>query len=1062
MFSCIGHDDLEKVSEDAHQCIKCKFFHLSKLEFPKLFNLVSSLNGSNGEWTNADDLWFSIMCIYYLVKYVSILFIVLILILNYRLFLMSSSFLYKRTLQIIEVRELLHIKGHMVYNAVVDMICGILFLVVAFFVFIFSYVFWWTVYILCIYFIAKVVLITTLLSVGLGLILGSLLFNAIGLWWVYFVVIQSVKLFRKPTQLNGNNGEWTNSDDTRPPSTQGRIRGQADRNVEPVVYQPRLPGVQRIDTRVCAHYLVGRCTRLNCRFQHPIPEESLQILTVEGEDAPLIKPIIPVLWDFGGVVWDGVTFRRKSMDSFVIKPESQVFAKQQKDGTWFLQSESESGVLTPIQFLHDKYPAFEYGIVNYKGYDKVLISDRVLIYLRTENKICSKELRNQNALAGMIIHKYPLMPEQLIKHTIEFYLYRCSLLKNDTDISVRECERINATAMTHLSFSEWQYKQAVNDFKKDPYDYNDLFEKGPGKGFVLEVDPESHKILDGPRFTSQEIKKVKEFVVFCSFLPKGSFEYINPSNLSMCNGLARYLARREGEDELNSNQLRILSGYDNSKINHVASLCGAKIEHLEKGKFLVKGPHRIPFKQDRRYTPFTRALIDRFSYGYLFVSVMLYFVSIFIGALWNSVGYIFDGTYKFVPHVDRVIASVAPPHDKKDLYTKYITDNLKFFKIVNSDTHCESNVKWEVAKQNSYARLYGSFGEGALVDRLAPAICKAFFKSSFSFEEILPLCVEHQTPTFGFVYYETDISKCDMSNRFAIMVVCHAIIEKVAGITIADYLIRQLHCPTKLVNPDNDSEFTFFKPYFFFLYSGSVLTTLLNNIASYYIFVSIYLECKVSAMDVCFHDCQEVSQRNQFWKTFLGSEKSYGAFFSDDGLLKIDCHVTKESVEQAAYSVGYKLTVDERNSPARMTFLKSCSDGEESLLTIGPILRTLGHVDKWEGVTFGLSQADFLGKNKTELFEIHGKQRITGLKNEPGNRILNALRRRFGVVVPSSYISDEVLYRRYDFSQSDLDILETHIEQLHLGSCITGFAVQKIFHVDYATPDPRGSSPLNP
>lgn len=56
MFSLQGHDSMEKIDSDLYRCIECEFYHMNSLFFPKLFKLESDLNGSNGEWTNTDDI----------------------------------------------------------------------------------------------------------------------------------------------------------------------------------------------------------------------------------------------------------------------------------------------------------------------------------------------------------------------------------------------------------------------------------------------------------------------------------------------------------------------------------------------------------------------------------------------------------------------------------------------------------------------------------------------------------------------------------------------------------------------------------------------------------------------------------------------------------------------------------------------------------------------------------------------------------------------------------------------------------------------------------------------
>jgi len=379
----------------------------------------------------------------------------------------------------------------------------------------------------------------------------------------------------------------------------------------------------------------------------------------------------------------------------------------------------------------------------------------------------------------------------------------------------------------------------------------------------------------------------------------------------------------------------------------------------------------------------------------------------------------------------------------------WAADDRTMWKIFTNDVSFESKLKDELAKHNSYPRLYASAEHGCLVDKIAPEIVKVADLTPLRFHEICPNelgleftcafkdCQETLGSDDMFTWfdsgdssksvyfsddgflrividgvvsvYETDISKCDMSNRFAVFLWAYARISRVAGVQFAQRIVKQCAQDTKLYNPENRREFVVLQPETFFEYSGHVMTTVLNNVASRLIFYSIYLAV------------------------------------IDHGVVSV------ETIVNAAAAVGYIVTVKECSSLASSTFLKRAYDGARSFLCLGTLLRSFGTIEAFSPEVFGLTPAQYNTYTKRELFERYGYMRLTGLVNEPGNVILSALRARFGVPERVPHVTPvAALIERYGIHSYDLEVLAGLIHQMSYGDSLSCPALDAIFRVDYS------------
>lgn len=272
-------------------------------------------------------------------------------------------------------------------------------------------------------------------------------------------------------------------------------------------------------------------------------------------------------------------------------------------------------------------------------------------------------------------------------------------------------------------------------------------------------------------------------------------------------------------------------------------------------------------------------------------------------------------------------------------------------------------------------------------------------------------------------HYCVDISSCDVSNGQAIFDLLQELSD---GDSVAAGIVRRLikQCATNLrvTHPqDRGESFTFMskRPV---EYSGSLITTVLNNIASSIIGMSVYDSLKNGAPD------GEIRSR----------------------------------ILQAAARVGYIVTVNERDDFASLQFLKNSPTRlGDSYVNLGVLLRGLGGC-----------HGDFPGRGDlSERVENFASSVVAGYAHCGNNIITRALRNRFRrgptVTIPdknSSYIiglikgdestvEDSELSDRYGCSIGELEELAECIVRLRVGDVINCKALDKIFNLDYEYPN---------
>jgi len=262
--------------------------------------------------------------------------------------------------------------------------------------------------------------------------------------------------------------------------------------------------------------------------------------------------------------------------------------------------------------------------------------------------------------------------------------------------------------------------------------------------------------------------------------------------------------------------------------------------------------------------------------------------------------------------------------------------------------------------------------------------------------------------------YELDISSCDSSNGSPIFDIILWLFEGTQYYDVIDRCVSQCKLPLKLRDPCNFISSVKLQTIRPFEFSGSTLTTLLNEIAS----------------------------------TMIGIQISY------------DKSMTPDAVIQSAIAVGYNVTLVPRENMSQATLLKNSWWNGESFLNLGAILRS-----------FGTFSGDLPGSAKVPLSircEDFCSSLVVAYKHCGSTSVYKALARRYvyhtgyydSVVIDKlsySYdnsikrgdVDDAALIARYGVSQPEIDELCHYIVSRDMFQHISLPIIDKIYEVDY-------------
>lgn len=431
--------------------------------------------------------------------------------------------------------------------------------------------------------------------------------------------------------------------------------------------------------------------------------------------------------------------------------------------------------------------------------------------------------------------------------------------------------------------------------------------------------------------------------------------------------------------------------------------------------------------------------------GWIVVRSVYNTYAISINAMLAVVSYVYDPFYYLYDKSDWLKSVVKLPAPKRRLYELWLNDEFHYVKYIHNEFLWESKIKWEPGKYKKAARLYASAGAACLYDKIAPEVAKKAFCETIkwqvnsinheckyyvaqdkeSSDECYRWLLTAPPNTSRTAYFsddslltyndgeqlhikEIDISGCDASNGVTIFAIAFNLISRLSTEEIALALVGQCSKNTKIINPSDDSEFVILTPQSFFEYSGSLLTTLLNNIATYLII------------------------------TAFSSQLVVGG-------------AVDEAIINGAKLTGHVVTINPVNNINQATFLKRAYDGVNSYLVLGTILRSLGSVDTLiTAATLGVTHEVFKHLTDEGKMTLRVVNVLNGLVNEPGNLILNALRQKFGVLAANKLeISLQSLIDRYGGQEYEWYGLSDAIYGIELGIVISHPILDLIYHRDY-------------
>lgn len=887
------------------------------------------------------------------------------------------------------------------------------------------------------------------------------------------------------SSLNGNNGEWTNGDDMSSKGAVAYAIRQAKRELKAAqAKKESSPDVVVGDGKIgekspqqinddnkrnhksaAAHQIHSQLGSKHSKVQPgaivpEIPQEQKEseVVEVPMRRPPTIGVIMLTVRE--DVSFDGYSYERIFFIAFKGK-EIEVVTF---DPTRYFIQHSEI-----VEFV--EIPPFTmFGQVFPKQY--VQFSAFMYQHNMAKLKLLANEPRNYTAMQQFKIVTYRDLPRQFVDGNMVYYAFRCmTMLPKDSRSPVPSMVPYeHGISVNIVNTVNW--KSTLGPvFEK--YAYSGNWKLVKAKGFNITI--ENEEILYIGYDTTADTISTDVRTIFFQFTPRSQFAVYANCGENICGALARYFKELyPGEEHARkNNQLQLLAHFPRDIIEDTVKLCNGYVNstpenttirsrfHCEVAGSEYNGMYTINHSAS---TGLFKKIIDQFferAYWYLLWMWFTLWLCDMLGLMWNIVViYVFTPMYRLYEYRDILAQWVTIPHPKRLLYTTFVTDSKILNWIVTNVGDIESKLKRELAKVGKVGRLYATGAHLALAEVVWPALLKWIFgytvhhevelgedkrlirfeaeycptQSAQSSDEMFAAMRNLPNNTVKFVYFsddgfltanidgehyifETDFSSCDASNGLAVFTTFHYMARKVFMGEAAKRIISQCARSTKIFNPDaaryGKTEYCVWLPEFFFEYSGNSGTTCYNNIGGVGLFVAII---------------ELMTLRDTYT-------------------------IDPELIATAAKRYGWKVSVIPRASYNASTFLKRAY-GSRSWLCYGAILRSWGHTDgPAEAEHFGITHREFKHSSTEHLSELLIRQKASELINEPSSPLIEAIRIRAGLQEsPRPYvITYEDLAERYGLEKWEWAHLIDSILSLKLGDCITNFALEKIFEVDYGT-----------
>lgn len=844
------------------------------------------------------------------------------------------------------------------------------------------------------------------------------------------------------SQLNGNNGEYTNTDDVELGDLK-RVRKEAKNRMihgSSTNHKKKTGDLPKIN-KPCREFANGECKRDNCRFLH----EEKKVQPGKGEEP-------------------GVPIKDEVKDVVVDDEESYGFCFSFMDIRYLIKDicvhdESFTWVERDLEF-HCRLPTFNAFGVEFPS-KKVIVSERLHLFVLNKIGVVPNERRNYTALYNFVTRLMSgCFDAERILDQIQFFAF-----KNIQKCAPGDAINLGVHSMTSVNDGKIRILPLSMSGERD-YQYNAAWKILESSGFSMDSDddgrwvnrPMFNTITECPRETP------KNFRALFQFSSVNPFQIYGNCTMNLLDAMSRLFKCRgdslDTEMQMRRAQFNLLGAQCHQDINVLARICDARVVNFDLVTRSVYGGmnnrrlrniYHFPAGESEFLEILKQAWINGYWERLSWWDKLWDWVSSKYSIVHNFViGWLYTPIFEWYYSVNRLRALASLPHPKMCLRTQWVSDERSLERILNNTGSFESKFKWEFAKVGKAGRLYATIEMNSLVANETMMMLKRMTAepvflgflpnggrmwarysdaadvptSDRLFRDLTSLGLNDVVYCFfsddGFVVvngengielYETDISSCDASNGFPVSAILLWLARSVGMEKGMCELLAISSKHTTIHNPGKKDEYVRLLPETTFEYSGETLTTVKNNCASIAIAYGAY--CRL---------------RN-------GNR-------------------TGDALKLGAQDFGWVLTVDKKVSFNAVTFLKRAysTNSCKSWLVYGPILRSLGCVDgELTPLKLGISKLEFNRMSYSEMTDLLLRKRVDGLVNEPSSPIMNALRARaYGTAMSQEYvISMNDVLERYKVDQIFVEILISQILDLKFGDILFGVFLEEIYHVDY-------------
>jgi hypothetical protein len=897
-------------------------------------------------------------------------------------------------------------------------------------------------------------------------------------------------------QLNGNNGEATNTDDIDvvkdDPTKANILRGvlgipqkQLDilargEVIDNVVNKPKPK--KKVDKK-CKYW--PNCAYKDCIFQHPT-EVDRETLDPLGKIAPPVEEesdlqVKYVLMNFSETTFYGGSFSNSiphDTKKYTFKPVKFVVGNPTEGGydigdNYFLY-ESESNAFEGRLY----FPTFvsfsrTFTINSFIDYSPLVVK---------LTKIALGRLPHTD-LNYTAIHRYMyknytgFIPDKYIEGSMIAFCYDMRF-GGANPTSEYEISQIAMTTTSHLTCGEGSRKinPVICELKKK-WMFNGRWRVLNSNGFQFNYNKNSGMIAVYPNFHTPIGERarfnVSMYARFIGFSPSVYYEVCGENFSAASSRMFKcrtdslpveYGIRNENdrdyENDLYAAQCKLVA-VDPS----VLEVCGAvetpvgehgdkEILFRDKGKIIYKpiDPHTLNKIRERTNILLGGIGVFHRMYNYLLrngYEVYDYVKKCSLATLGGlefltkySGFIIYSTVYNLYPWSSWLSEVVELPAPKRPLYRTWYETKYKF--IVDNFFKWESKLKKEPAKSGKASRLYASANWNTLYDRVVSDLLKKMHAKVFNIGD---------KSVFN-IQFNNAASRRDSDKMYSQLRDVKLYEVKFVYYGDDGFLVYR-SAPDQLEIYETDIESCDASTGIgVFAVTYSRLKKLLD------------LERAKGVIGQCMYPFRFNNPNNE--QEFV--EATPQSFFVYSGWFlttiaaceasEVSAHGIREEFEESGdilrsiykgpRKYGYVLTCERQSSLNQVTFLKRAYNGAVSWVVYGTIFRSLGIVEGGEtNDSFGWDYSTYMASEPEARLKRLVRVRMEGLTDEPGSIIINALRTYCGLPMRDLEVSVEDIMDRYGGDEWMYTTLVSDILEMRVGSIISNDAIKLILRKDY-------------